>query len=332
MIRQRNYFLPLLGMIAFIALNLLNLLTVQAGAAGTKPQVSRFTEIYEPSTVVQLAPGWVIIAEDEGEQPLFLARVVDQGSGLKLDAIRLKEIDDTFADIEGSAQGKDGEVYLITSHSTNKKGKRKEKREILTRLTFKDGKISEKAFYGDLFLPIKNGLESEPEIDAAKSQQLNIEGLSFDSSKTKLLLGLRAPLVADKAVILVLENPYAIFSEGQAPRFQQKKIYLDIGGGGIRSITYDSSRKVYLIANEIPKKKGKKKGKLRPALWAWDGKPDSQAVRVPLPKLKGIKNIEGIAFVTFQKKTSLLMVCDDGEPEKKKGGHYIFLDISNLEY
>lgn len=328
--RKHHYFVTLIGMIAFISINLLN---VQAGSsAGTKPQVSKFTEIYEPSTVVQLASGWVLIAEDEGEHPLFLARVVDQGSGLKLDAIRLKEIDGRLDDLEGSAQGKDGEVYLITSHSTNKKGKRKKKREILTRLTFKDGKISEKAFYDDLLLPMKKCLESEPEIDAAKSKKLDIEGLCFDSSKTKLLFGLRAPLVADKAVILVLENPYAIFSEGQAPRFQQKKIYLDIGGGGIRSITYDSSRKVYLIANEIPNNKGKKKGKLRPALWAWDGKPQSSPVQVPLPKLKGIKNIEGMAFVTFQKKTSLLMVCDDGDPEKNKGAHYTFLNTSNLEY
>ena len=326
MIRQNRGSLLFYGIIALL---LINLLPVNySEAAMKKMQALKFADIYEPSTIVQLADGAVLIAEDEGDEPLFYSPVTRHGKDLKLEPVQLKGIDGAFHDLEGSALGKDGEVFLITSHSTNKKGKRKKKRERLVRLVLKDGKISEKTHYSDLFLPMKEALENVPGGDTAMSQELNIEGFSFDSAKKRLLVGLRSPLVGGKAIILILENPYALFSKAQPPKFQQEKLYLDIGGGGIRSITYDSSRKVYLIANEIPNKKGK----LRPALWSWDGKSQSPPTRVVLPKLKGIKNIEGIALITSQKKTFLLMVCDDGDPQKEKGAHYSFLDTSLLDY
>ena len=326
MIRLNRGTFQFFGVITLLAFILLHVQNIEA--AMKKIQAFKFADIYEPSTVVQLADGSVLIAEDEGDEPLFLSRVAGDGKDLKLEPVQIKEIDGALNDLEGSGLGKDGEVFLITSHSTNQKGKRKKKREVLTRLVFKDGKVSEKTFYGDLHQSIQKTLKKVHGIDDATSRQLNIEGLTFNSSKSSLLLGLRSPLAGDKAIILVLENPYALFSKGQSPKFKQDKISLDIGGGGIRSITYDSRRKVYLVANEIPNKKGK----LRPALWAWDGKVHSSPVQVSLPKMKGMKNLEGMNFVKFQKKTFLLMVFDDGDRKKNKGAHYSFLDASMLEY
>lgn len=326
MIRNNRSFFLFYGMIALLTINLLPVQYCEA--AMKKLKAFNFADIYEPSTVVQLVDGLVLIAEDEGEEPLLISRVVGHDNDLKLEPVRLKEIDGALNDLEGSGLGKDGEVFLLTSHSTNEKGKRKKKREVLTRLVFKDGKVSEKSFYRDLHQSIQKTLKKEHGIDGATSENLNIEGLTFNSSKSSLLLGLRSPLAGDKAIVLVLENPYALFSKGQSPKFKQDIISLDIGGGGIRSITYDSRRKVYLIANEIPNKKGK----LRSALWAWDGMPHSSPAQVPLPKMKGIKNLEGMNFVKFQKKTFLLMVFDDGDRKKNKGAHYSFLDASMLEY
>jgi len=254
--------------------------------------------------------------------------LINLNTGPELAPVRLQEINGALEDIEGSALGKGGAVFLITSHSTNKKGKRKKKREVLTRLTFKDGKVSDNTAYYNLLVPMRKVLESESKIEAANLKQINIEGLCFDSSQERLLVGLRSPLVGDMAVILVLENPYTIFSEGQDAKFQEKMIYLDLQGGGIRSMRYDSERKAYLLVNEIPNKKGK----LRPAVWSWDGKPNSSPIRVKLPKLRGIRNIEGIALTKIKKKTFLLMVADDGNHKKKEGAHYWFLDTSTLVY
>ncbi|MFW2368557.1 MAG: DUF3616 domain-containing protein [Desulforhopalus sp.] len=254
--------------------------------------------------------------------------MVDIKSGPELEPVQLQEINGALDDLEGSALGKGGEVYLITSHSTNKKGKRKKKREVLSRLTFKDGKISDNTAYYNLLAPMRKVLEGESKIDAARLKQIEIEGLCFDNLQEKLLVGLRSPLAGNMAVILVLENPYTIFSKGQDPKFHEKPIYLNIKGGGIRSMTYDPERKAYLLVNEIPNKKDK----LRPAVWSWDGKPDSSPIQVQLPKLRGIRNIEGITLTKLKKKTFLLMVGDDGNRKKKEGAHYWFLDTSTLVY
>jgi hypothetical protein len=321
-----GYFFSLLCIATPVSIDLAN--SQFCAAAGEKQQKLSFTDVYEPSTVIQLSDGLILIAEDEGSHPLLISRLIESENGLKLKPIRLKKNDSAFDDLEGSALGKDGAIYLITSHSLAQNDKRKKKRESLSRLTFNDGKISDDTAYGRLFSPINAALESESENGVDKFQQFNIEGLCFDSRKNKLLLGLRSPLSENKAIIMVLENPYALFSEGQVPSFQKKTIFLDIGGGGIRSIVYDSKRKTYLLANEIPNKKGK----LKPAIWAWDGKPQSSPARVTLPKIKGMKNIEGMALVSFKKKTFLLLVSDDGTRKKKKGAHYYFLDTSSLAY
>jgi len=324
--RQHNSFPFVTGMAVFWGLNLLTI--PFCDAVGKNQQMFRFSKIYEPSTVLQLADGRVLVAEDEGDRPLFISSLDSLKSGPELEPVRLQEMDSVLDDIEGSALGKDGAVYLITSHSVNKKGKRKKKREVFARLIFKDGKISDTRIFNDLIEPMIKVLESGLEKKVLKSQFLNIEGLCFDSSNKRLLFGLRSPLAGNRAIIMVLENPYALFSEKTTPRFQQKKIYLDIGGGGIRSITYDYERKVYLITNEIQDKKGK----FRSVVWAWNGNPQSSPDRVVLPELKGIKNIEGMALVGFKKKTFLLMVSDDGTRKKKKGAHYYFLDTSMLIY
>ena len=269
----------------------------------------------------------ILIAEDEGKRPLLVSRLIESGKGLELDPLRLKKSVTSVDDLEGSALGKDGAVYLITSHSTAN-NKRKKKRELLCRLVFKGTTITDINTYDKLFSPIITALQDDFKKGVDPSQQLNIEGLCFDSSKNKLLLGLRSPLMEERAIILTLENPYALFSNRQSPRFDKNKIYLDLGGGGIRSIAYDSKRKAYLLTNEIPNDKGK----LRPAVWAWDGNPHSQPTRVTLPKIKGIKNIEGITLVSFHTKTYFLMVSDDGIRKKKKAAHYYFLDTSALVY
>jgi hypothetical protein len=321
-----GYFFSLLCIATPVSIDLAN--SQFCAAAEKKHQKLSFTDVYEPSTVIQLSDGLILIAEDEGSHPLLVSRLIESENGLKLEPVRLRKDDSPIDDLEGSALGKDGAIYLITSHSLTKNDKRKKERELLSRLTFKDGKIADDTVYGRLFSPINTALESESESGIDKFQQFNIEGLCFDSTKNKLLLGLRSPLSENKAIIMVLENPYALFSEGQVPRFQEKKIFLDIGGGGIRSIVYDSKRKTYLLANEILSKKGK----LQAAIWAWDGKPQSSPTRVTLPKIKAMKNIEGMALVGFKKKTFLLLVSDDGTRKKKKGAHYYFLDTSSLAY
>ena len=169
-------------------------------------------------------------------------------------------------------------------------------------------------------------MKNEKHFSKTDITTLNIEGIAFDKDKKHLLIGLRAPLKNGKSLILVVENPYEIFSKNILPKFASENIELNLDGGGIRAITYDQTLQAYLIANEVRNSKGK----LRPQLWTWDGNPQHEAKKVPLPKMKGIKNIEGLSPVRVKTKNFLLLVCDDGERDKGKGAHYILLDYAHL--
>ena len=110
-----RYFFSLLCIATPVSADLAN--SQFCAAAGQNQQKLRFTDVYEPSTVVQLSDGLILIAEDEGSHPLLISQLIESENGLKLEPVRLKKRGSAVDDLEGSALGKDGAVYLITSHS-----------------------------------------------------------------------------------------------------------------------------------------------------------------------------------------------------------------------
>lgn len=302
----------------------LPILLSDAGASGP-PFVSRFPQVYEPSGVIIFPSADILIIEDEGDEPLHIARFADGLSGaanIKILPVSLT-LPVPVSDLEGAAIGRNETAFLITSFSTTKKNKRKKKRQRLLQLKVKNGQIVQEQHF-DHFLPTLTAqLLKEKHLTPADVGTLNIEGIAFDREKKKLLVGLRTPLAKDKAIIVIVENPYDIFSKDSEPNFSDQNITLNLGGGGIRGITYDHTLKTYLLVNEVPDNKGK----LRPALWAWDGNRLQKPVRISLPKLKGVKNFEGVATITIDSNHLLLLVCDDGKRKNGKGGHYVVLNF-----
>jgi len=291
--------------------------------------IARFSHIYEASGVVSSPEGDILIVEDDGSNPLRVTQF-KRGSDLKGKSLKtpvVLQLSTPVDDLEGVAVGKDETIFLITSFSVTKnKKKRKKKRQRLIQLKIRNGKIIRELHFDHLLTPIIQQLLKGQLVEKTTADTLNIEDITFDKNKKHLLIGLRSPLIGDKAIILVLENPYDIFSRAVKPRFSSLNITFSIGGEGIRGLTYDHSLDVYLIVNEIRNKKGK----LRPALWVWKGNPAYQPTRVSLPKMKKVKNIEGITPVEVQNKTFFLLVCDDGNRKKGKGSHYILLGAEVL--
>lgn len=288
--------------------------------------VQTFSNLYEPSDATYLADGRVLVVEDEGDHPLRLFSLTLNKSKLALSPKTLKGEKIKVDDIEGISEGKNGEIFLITSHSASKKGERKKIREQLIQLTIKAEQISNIKAVGNLLPFIKKKLKELLKLEKKELEKVDIEGMTFEATKEKLLIGLRSPTHNDKALILFLLNPYDIFSKKQDPIFDDIIIGLDLKGAGIRAITYDKKHTRYLIAGETENKKGK----LGSRIWAWDGLQKTRPVRVDVPKSKEVKNIEGITIVYHEGSSYLLFVCDNGNRGKNVGGKYGFIDIKKL--
>ena len=287
--------------------------------AADSPLINRFSHIYEPSGVICLPGGDLLVIEDDGSNPLYIIPIVDNSAGF-LGTPEEMRLSTSVDDIEGITSGRNETIFLITSFSPTKKNKRKKKRQRLLQFQINDDKII-REFHFDNLLPYLIGhLANEKYVGSKGADALNIEGITFDRKKEHLLIGLRSPLRKGKAVIVVLENPYELLSDRDIPVFSPRNIILDLGGEGIRGMVYDDLRNGYLITNEVRNRKGK----LRPGLWFWE--PSRKPVRIPLPKMKGVKNIEGIAPITIASRHFLFLVWDDGERKRKKGAHYILIE------
>lgn len=77
---------------------------------------------------------------------------------------------------------------------------------------------------------------------------LNIEGIAWDPNGSRLLLGLRAPVVNGQALVvpLTLQDPRGAFSAANL-RVDGATIRLPLGGAGVRSIEYDAAAGAFRI-------------------------------------------------------------------------------------
>jgi hypothetical protein len=285
-------------------------------------QSLRFTDIHEPSGLVQLADGRLLLVEDEKDRPVHLAGIVSEDGQPALRASAFSAFPGEADDLEGVAMGPDGRVYAITSHTPGEDGALGAGRRKLLRFQVTAdggyGRIEE--FSG--LLPL---LLQRVAAVATDAMSVDIEGLVFDR-QGRLLIGLRQPVVRGRSVVLIMENPAAVFDGGEVPVLAASPILLDLGGGGIRAMTCAACCGGYLLANELESDGGKP----RSCLWLWDGNPASQPLQLDFPGRGEMKNIEGLVAVTVEGRDFLLAVCDDGNRSKGKGAHYRFLALDQL--
>ncbi|MEN8204787.1 MAG: Pycsar system effector family protein [Pseudomonadota bacterium] len=293
--------------------------------------LSEFDHIYEPSGVEQLPDGRLVIIEDEPSRALRIASLRGDGSIVEnriLDELLIKSFRRKLDDLEGVTVDTDGYVYAITSHSRTGKGKGKRDREQLIRFRIEGSKLVEHEMYLGLGKYIeKTGLLERAARSNRKGKlNINIEALSFDKDKKRLLIGFRDPQIDGKSVIAVLENPQGIFEENEKPRMSDELILLDIAGGGIRSMVYDPHLQGYLLTNEVT---GFDK-KLQSRVWFWDGIAGHDPQPVDLHDRINMTNLEGITPVVVAGKPRILIISDDGSAQKKKSAHYLLLDYNHL--
>ena len=289
-----------------------------------------FSEIYEPSGVIQLADNRVLIVEDEVHRAMRLLTIAPNGALVEHNDANeqlTKSFDNKLSDLEAAATDHRGYVYATTSHSNVKKNKRDEDRERLLRFRVQGNSAMDVKEVTSL----RDDLEdSKIIVDAIKAhsgdkpdfEDLDIEGMAYNTQTNHLVLGLRTPRSDEMSIIIPITNPDKVFDKGESPKFA-KPIFLDLDDGGIRSLHFNSDLNKYVIANEVENKKGKNRSKV----WTWSGDAKDDPVLIDLPELDDLRNIEGIAAVTVNGQKKLLFTPDEGVEKKEKPAKYRYFDL-----
>ena len=321
----------------FLSLLLFGLSISSHGAEGIPlfEKFRKFEQIYEPSGVQQLPDGRFVVVEDEAVHPLDVFSLQPDGQVSEQPLYRSSLLSwsspnrvlNTLEDLEAVAVDEQGRIYAITSHSRKENGKRDDKREQLVRFGLEGEQIVDFKVLRGLRKKISrqhNSLKDATKIrDVKDGDGFNIEGLSFDAAKQKLLIGLRSPLAGENAIIVAIENPRAVFDHDEEARISERLIELDLAGGGIRAMCYDPHLGGFLIISRKPEKSFK--------LWLWSGDTDESPQRLRIPDIKNLRQAEGVTPVRLDgRPAGILIVSDDGFGLKRKPGHYLFMRYEQL--
>lgn len=295
--------------------------------------ISEFKDIYEPSAVQQLPDGRLLVVEDEASRAFSILSFGADGTLVESAAsdVRLiRGFRQKLNDLEGLALDGKSNIYAITSHSRNKKGERRSDREQLLRFNIISNNVSKISNFTNLTDSLKKDAQLRQTIieKTGKSpdfDKINIEGLEFDQEKNHLLLGLRKPMINGLSMIISITNPDAVFDKSAAPQFSEPS-FLDLNGGGIRSLNYDPVLNQFLIVNEIIGSEGKKYSQL----WAWSGETTDAPTPVSLPDIISLNNVESLDSVILHGESRLLIMSDEGNAKKQRPAKYMLLNYEHL--
>ncbi|MBC7956908.1 MAG: DUF3616 domain-containing protein [Cytophagales bacterium] len=298
------------------------------------PAFQPLTGTYEPSAIQQLADGRFLVVEDQKSHPLSLVTISADGSvehtaltpGLLQIFSAFWELDD----LEGLALGSSGFVYAITSHSRDDNGDEKKSREKLVRFRVEGQRVVNPVVIDDLKRVMTTRhpvLAAAAKVRAVKTEGgLNIEALEITPDGQRLLIGFRSPLSGGRAIIASIDNAVGIFETGEAPQMTAALEELDLGGHGIRGLSYVPALGEYLVIGGPVSRE--------PAqfdLWLWSGQPGAPARRVTVPGLKGLEHAEGVSPATINGAERIVIVSDDGNRKAGRCANYLLLEPGQLK-
>lgn len=288
---------------------------------------------YEPSAIVQLPDGRFLVVEDEKQHPLHLLTFAPDGriDSKELTATLMQTFSEFWEldDLEGLALDNTGFVYAVTSHSRVEDGDTKAAREKLVRFRVEGQKVVQPRVANGLKRALK---DTHPVLAAAAKVRdvkdaggLNIEAIEFSADQNRLLVGFRSPLREGRALIASIENPHAVFDADEAPRVAAHLEELDLGGHGIRGMSYVPSLDGFLVIG----------GPVSGAdtqfdLWHWSGKRGAPAHRVTVPGLQGMEHAEGICPAVIGGVERIIVVSDDGNRKAGRPARYLLLEPGQL--
>ena len=303
----------------------------------TNDQVPAFqplTGIYEPSAIQQLPDGRFLVVEDEESHPLSLLTIGADGSvestALTAGLFQMFSGFWKLDDLEGLTLDRAGFVYGITSHSRDDAGDDKKARDKLVRFRVEGKRVVDPKVVDGL----KQALTMRHAVLAAAAQVrdvkasggLNIEALEISPDQKRLLIGFRSPLREGRALIASVENPAAIFESDEAPRIAPLLEELDLGGHGVRGLSYVPALGAYLVIGGPASREP-----ARFDLWRWSGEPGAPAQRVTVPGLRSFGKAEGVSPAYVGDMERIVIVSDDGDRDSGRSASYLLLDPAQLQ-
>ena len=258
-----------------------------------KQPVFVYRGLCDASAAIALGAEHFVVADDERNTLRVYRRGVAEPAS-SIDLSRFLGTDaDKESDLEGAARIGD-RIYWISSHGRNSKGEVQARRyrffatEIVASAVPPSVSPSVKPT-GSASDSLLRDLIDAPELRALRLVEatkrapeapggLNIEGLAA-ADGGRLLIGLRNPLPAGKAVVVPLRNPAEVVA-GKRAQFDAP-LALDLGGRGIRSMERVGTG--YLIVAGPPADEGSF------ALYRWSGRAGDAAKPMPSVDLGSLR-------------------------------------------
>ena len=300
--------------------------------SGAVPVFRPLAGLFEPSAIQQLPDGRFLMVEDEKDHSFSLVTIEASGnvSTKSLGPAWFHGGDPIWKldDLEGLALDGAGHLYAVTSHSRD--GDEQKGREKLARFRIENDKVVEPVVVGGL----KRALVAAHPVlaaaalvaDAKAGAGLNIEALEITPDGQRLLIGFRSPLQGSQAIIASIENPASIFDAKAAPQISNTLQTLDLGGHGIRGMSYVAALHGYLVISGPVARADHAFG-----LWFWSGQADAPARRVTVPGLAGFERAEGVCPAVIDVVTKIVIVSDDGNRKQGRFARFVVLDLTQLQ-
>lgn len=278
-LKVRRAAFPLMLMLILGVLFLPHLSCASAQPAADGENLGRMTAFaggkHEASGVAHV-PGTdgVLFVDDGRPGEVFWMRL--DGSGKQIGAIKAVALGIGVIDPEGITT--DGTYFYVVGSQSKPKGV---ERAGLVRFRFNaERQVAEgvEAISGLKKFLMKNVGELREMGDRkAKDGGLNIEGLAWDPQGSRLLLGLRSPVINGQALIvpLRLRESQGAFSGDNLEVAETKVIRLPLGGSGVRSVEYDGRSKAFKIIAGAAENQEKTDFQL----WEWSGEANPPVLR-----------------------------------------------------
>ena len=297
-------------------------LRAEGGGAPPKSEPVVFEQICDASAVLMLRGGLLLVAEDASD----VLRLYDPAGGPPVGAHDLYGLTGTpprarqnLSAFEGIARQGD-EIYVITSHARDEKGKNRPNRRRLLALKSTETLGGEKLEpTGIAYTNLKQQLSTAPELRtlalgaaimelhralphlSPSKQGLDIEGLAA-GPEGSLLVGLRNPRRADQAAVIPILNPERVVLGFADPEFGPP-LRIDLGRLGIASLEWSPQESAYYVVAARHDAAGGTR------LLRWSGRDQDRPM--PLAEIAPADfAAEGLAVSNDGKR--LLLVSDDG--------------------